>query len=121
ITSAALANAEKERISNGQNGSVLPDNYIPKQTLTNATRYFTPQLKEYETIVLTAEDTLNDLEAEEYRKLLKLLSDNAAQLLAAAEVIAGLDVGAALAEVAVDGNYTRPKLTDDDRIHIVEG
>ena len=49
VTTAALANAERER-----RRSVLPDEYIPKQSLTNATRYFTPQLKEYETVVLTA-------------------------------------------------------------------
>lgn len=121
ITAAALANAEKDRLAAGKDGSALPDEYIPKQTLANATRYFTPQLKEYETLVLTAEDTLNDLEAEEYRKLLKLLADQSPRLLAAAEVIAGIDVGAALAEVAVDRNYARPTLTEDDRIRIVEG
>lgn len=121
ITSAALANAERDRLAAGKDGSALPEEYIPKQTLANATRYFTPQLKEYETLVLTAEDTLNDLEAEEYRKLLKLLADQSNRLLAAAEVIAGLDVGAALAEVAVDRNYVRPVLNEDDRIHIEDG
>ena len=121
ITAAALANAERDRLAAGKEGSALPDEYIPKQTLANATRYFTPQLKEYETIVLTAEDTLNDLEAEEYGKLLTLLAGQSPQLLAAAEVIAGLDVGAALADVAVDGNYTRPVLTEEDRIRIVDG
>lgn len=121
ITAAALANAEKDRLAAGNDGSALPDEYIPKQTLANATRYFTPQLKEYETVVLTAQETLNDLEGEEYRKLLKVLSDQAPKLLSAAAVIAGIDVGSALAEVAVDRNYIRPTLTEDDRIHIVDG
>ena len=121
ITAAALANAEKDRLASGEEGSALPEEYIPKQTLANATRYFTPQLKEYETLVLTAEDTLNDLEAEEFRKLLKILGDRSTQLLAAAEVIAGLDVGAALAEVAIDNNYVRPVLSDDDQIRITDG
>src|SRR5690606_37172114 len=67
VTAAALANAERERLSRGAEGSALPDDYIPKQTLANATRYFTPQLKEYETLVLTAEDTLGELEADQYR------------------------------------------------------
>ena len=59
ITTAALATAERER------GDVLPADYIPKQSLTNATRYFTPQLKEYETVVLNAEDTLSQLEGDD--------------------------------------------------------
>lgn len=121
ITTAALANAERDRLAAGKDGPALPDEYIPKQTLTNATRYFTSQLKEFETLVLTAEDTLNDLEAEEYRKLLKVLGDQSPQLLAAAEVIAGIDVGAALADVAVDRNYARPVMTEGDQIHIVDG
>lgn len=121
ITAAALANAEKDRMSQGQEGSALPAEYIPKQTLANATRYFTPQLKEYETLVLTAEDTLNDLEADEFRKLLTMIGRQADRLLQAAEVIAAIDVSAALAEVAVDRNYTRPVLNDDERIAIEDG
>lgn len=121
ITTAALANADRERMAQGLDGSALPDDYIAKQSLTNATRYFTPQLKEYETLVLTAEDTLNDLEAEEYRKLLTVLAGQASKLLQAAEVVAGIDVASALAEVAVDRNYTRPILSDDEHLRIEDG
>ena len=66
ITAAALASAERDRATAGESASALPADYIPKQSLANATRYFTPQLKEYETIVLTAEDTLAGIEADAY-------------------------------------------------------
>lgn len=121
ITAAALANAEKDRLAEGLEGSALPEDYIPKQTLANATRYFTPQLKEYETLVLTAEDTLNDLEADEYRKLVATIGRQADKLNQAADVIAEIDVSSALAEVAIDRNYTRPVLTDSERILIEDG
>lgn len=121
ITAAALANAEKERVQQGLEGSALPAEFIPKQTLANATRYFTPQLKEYETLVLNAEDTLNDLEADEYRKLLAVLAGQANKFLAAGESIALADVAAALADVAVEQNYSRPILTDDQTLRITDG
>ena len=121
VTSAALANAERERMSRGEDGSPLPDEYIAKQTLANATRYFTPQLKEYETLVLTAEDTINDLEADAYRKLLRQLAGYADRLLTVASVVARIDVAANLAEVAIDRDYVRPELNEDDAIEIADG
>lgn len=121
VTAAALANAERDQLSNGSGASALPSEYIPKQTLANATRYFTPQLKEYETLVLTAEDTLNDLEADVYRKLIKQLGSYTERLLKAAEIIAHIDTTANLAEVAVDRQYVRPELRDDQTLEIVDG
>jgi DNA mismatch repair protein MutS len=121
ITAAALASAERDRAQNGHGGSALPDEYIAKQTLANATRYFTPQLKEYETIVLTAEDTLNELEADAFRKLLRQLARSSERLLSAASTIAHIDVTANLAEVAIDRNYVRPELCDEERIDIEGG
>ncbi len=121
ITTAALANADKERAQQGREGSALPAEYIPKQTLANATRYFTPQLKEFETLVLTAEDTLAELEADEYRKLLTILAGQASKLLTASATIAAIDVSAGLAEVAIDQNYVRPILSENERLHIVDG
>jgi DNA mismatch repair protein MutS len=115
ISTAALAMAERER------GSVLPADYIPKQSLTNATRYFTPQLKEYETIVLTAEETLHQLQTELFRRLVAQVASAAPRLLEAAQAIAYLDVVATLAEVAVLRNYVEPELTHDDAIEIVAG
>jgi DNA mismatch repair protein MutS len=121
ITQAALANAERERMSRGVAGPALPDDYIPKQTLANATRYFTPQLKEYETLVLTAEDTLGELEADQYRKLIKQLGGYTERLLRAAAAIAHIDATSNLAEVAIDRDYVRPELRYDDALEIVEG
>jgi DNA mismatch repair protein MutS len=115
ITTAALATAERER------GDVLPADYIAKQSLTNATRYFTPQLKEFETIVLTAEDTLHQLESDIYRRLVAQVAVASSQLLAAAQAVAYLDVVASLAEVAVQRNYVEPELTNEDVVDITAG
>lgn len=121
VTSAALANAERDRLANGVDGSALPGDYIAKQTLANATRYFTPQLKEYETLVLTAEDTLGELEADQYRKLIRQLAGNTERLLRVASAIAHIDTTANLAEVAIDRNYVRPQLRYDDALDVVDG
>jgi DNA mismatch repair protein MutS len=121
VTSAALANAEKDRLANGLDGGALPNDYIPKQTLANATRYFTPQLKEYETLVLTAEDTLGELEADQYRKLIRQVGGYTQRMLGVAAAIAYVDCVANLAEVAIDRDYVRPELRYDDAIEILDG
>jgi len=121
ITAAALAAAERDRLARGNDGTVLPEEYIPKQTLANATRYFTPQLKEYETLVLTAEDTLASLEADVFRTLVLRIADHAEDLRRLAECLAYIDTTAALADVAIDRNYVRPTLNDTGRIDIIGG
>jgi DNA mismatch repair protein MutS len=120
MTTAALASAERDRMANG-GGTVLPDDYIPKQTLANATRYFTPQLKEYETIVLNAEDVLNEIETDVFRRVVAEVAGAAPRLLNAARIIAELDVMANLADVAVEQNYTRPSLDEGTALDIVRG
>jgi DNA mismatch repair protein MutS len=121
ITTAALASAERDRLSSGGNGAVLPEEYIPKQTLANATRYFTPQLKEYETIVLNAEDILNDIETDVFRRVVAEVAGASGRLLEAARIVAGLDVLSNLADVAVEQNYTRPELDESGAIDLVRG
>jgi len=122
VTTAALAGAERERAANGNgNGAVLPADYIPKQTLANATRYFTPQLKEYETVVLTAQDTLAEIETDVYRRVMAQVAGLANRLLGAAQAVAYLDVVSTLAEVAVQRDYVRPDLDDGAAIEIVAG
>ncbi|MGI9252945.1 MAG: DNA mismatch repair protein MutS, partial [Thermomicrobiales bacterium] len=116
ITTGALATAERERGTD-----VLPADYIPKQTLSNATRYFTPQLKEYETVVLNAQETLADIEADVYRRVIVQVAGAAECLLRAAAIIAELDVLATFAEVAALRGYTRPSLDDSGVIEIVDG
>ncbi len=121
ITAAALAAAERDRLARGEDANALPNDYIPKQSLANATRYFTPQLKEYETVVLTAEETLSSLEADIFRRLVLTVADFAAQLRQLAEAIAFVDTTSALADVAIERNYVRPALDDSGRIEIVAG
>ena len=116
ISAAALASANALA---GQ--AVLPEDYIAKQSLANATRYFTPQLKEYEAIVLTAQDTLNDLEADVFKRVMGQVAARAPKLLAAAAALAFLDVVANLAEVAVARDYVLPLLDESGRIEISEG
>ena len=122
ITTAALANAERERLGNGRAiESVLPVEYIPKQTLINGTRYFTPQLKEFETVVLTAQETLAGIEADAFRQVCRAVAAAAPALLAVAQSVAYLDVIATLAEVAIERGYVRPELDDSGLIEIEAG
>jgi DNA mismatch repair protein MutS len=121
VSSASIASAELDRAKAGLNGSPLPDDYIPKQTLTNGVRYFTPTLKEYETIVLTADETSAELEATAFRRLVQQVADQRNKLLEAAKVLAQLDVYSSLADVAARRNYVRPDVNNGNRIEIREG
>jgi DNA mismatch repair protein MutS len=121
ISTAALASADRDRMAKGESGSALPEDYLPKQSLTNATRYFTPQLKEYETLVLNAEDTLQSMEQDVFHRVVRQVADQASKLLATAAAIAWLDTITALAEVASRNNYVRPELDEGTVIEIAAG
>jgi DNA mismatch repair protein MutS len=122
VTAAALVSAERDRAATANGtGAVLPVDYIPKQTLANATRYFTPQLKEFETVVLTAQETLADLEADVFRRVMSEVAGQAGRLLQAAQIVATLDVLSTLAEVAVQRGYVRPQLDERGAIDITAG
>ncbi|MHA2041262.1 MAG: DNA mismatch repair protein MutS [Candidatus Thorarchaeota archaeon] len=103
------------------NLSLVPDDYDRKQTLTNAERYITPELKEKEAAVLAGEDKINALEFEIYEQLRDQVRDAIVELRTDSEAIATADVLSSLAEVAVNRRYVRPKLTEGTRIKIVEG
>ncbi|MHA2302127.1 MAG: DNA mismatch repair protein MutS, partial [Candidatus Thorarchaeota archaeon] len=103
------------------NLSLVPDEYDRKQTLTNAERYITPELKEKEAAVLAGEDKINALEFEIYEQLRDQVRDAIDELRTNSEAIATADVLSSLAEVAVNRRYARPKLTVGTRIKIVEG
>ncbi|MHA2119535.1 MAG: DNA mismatch repair protein MutS, partial [Candidatus Thorarchaeota archaeon] len=103
------------------NLKMVPDDYNRKQTLTNAERYITPELKEKEASVLAGEDKINALEFEIYEKIRDQVKDAIDVLRIDSEAIATADVLSSLAEVAVNRRYTRPKLTEGTRIKIVEG
>ncbi len=103
------------------NRALVPAEYIRKQTLTNAERYITPELKEYESLILNAEERLLELETQIYRQVLEQVAATAGRLLATAHALAELDVYLTLAEVAVRNRYVRPTLSDDTRLDIVGG
>ena len=99
----------------------VPAEYIRKQTLVNAERFITPELKEVEARILNAEERMGDLETAIYRQVLQQVAAAADRLRATAHALAELDVYAALAEVAEKNRYVRPTLTAGDEVHIVGG
>jgi DNA mismatch repair protein MutS len=102
-------------------GTKVPGNYTRKQTLKNAERYTTPELKNYEEQVLSAEDKIHEREYELFVALRDRVAGQASRLLQTAEVLATLDVLAGLAELASARQYTRPELTDEPVMHVKDG
>ncbi len=98
-----------------------PDHYIRKQTLTNAERYITPELKEFEAKVLHAEDRIGELEYQLFQKLLQAVLGYGARIKAAARALSRLDSLQGLAEAASRYRYCRPEMTTDGAIEILEG
>lgn len=103
------------------NVPLAPKDYIRKQTLTNAERYITPELKEYEALILNAEERLVELETTLFRALCGEIAQYAERVLKTAHAIAELDVYAALAEVAIRQRYARPELVAESVIEIRGG
>jgi len=101
--------------------SRVPQDYIRKQTLANGERYFTPQLKEYESLILNAETRIADLESSIFRQVCRQVGDCGERILGIASALAQIDVLSAFAELAVRHGYVCPKLTADDSITIVNG
>jgi DNA mismatch repair protein MutS len=99
----------------------VPKEYIRKQTIVNGERFITPELKEYENIVLNASEKIEKLESKLFRELMAQVANQATPLLETATAIAQLDVFAALADVATLYNYTRPHLNDSTAIRISAG
>ena len=100
----------------------VPDDYIRKQTLTTGERFITPDLKEYEALILNAQEKIARLEQELFAALRAEIAERwAERVLRTARALAELDVTLALAEVASRQNYCRPTLDEGDTIHIVAG
>jgi DNA mismatch repair protein MutS len=99
----------------------VPEDYVRKQTLVNAERYITPELKEYETLVLNAEEEILATERRIFEQVCQALGDEGDRLLATARAIAHLDVFLSLATVAIDEGYSRPILTEDNTLDIKSG
>ena len=103
------------------NLALVPEDYIRKQTLTNAERFITPQLKEYESKVLGAEERIKSLEHELFRGLREQVAGHSRRIQRTATAVAELDALFSLAEVADTYGYNRPRVTEGDEIIIVEG
>ncbi len=103
------------------NAHLVPSDYIRKQTLTNAERYITPELKEYETLILNAEERILEIERRVFTEVCQQVGQAAPRLLQTAVSLAELDVAATLAEVAANNDYVRPELVEDNCLHIENG
>lgn len=103
------------------NTSLVPDEYIRKQTLVNSERYITPEMKEYETLVLNAEERIHELEIRLFRELCMQLAQSSTVLLSTARTLAELDVLSSLAEAAALGGYVRPDVVAEDVLEIRDG
>ena len=101
--------------------SMVPENYIRKQTLTTGERYITDELKNMEATILGAVDKLNALEYEIFCGLRDLVSEKAHIIAANADCFAVLDVYCSLASVAFDENYVRPEIEYSDVLEIHDG
>ncbi len=103
------------------NLTAIPDDYIRKQTLANAERYITPELKDYEEKVLTAEERITTLEYQLFQEIREQVAAHGERIARNADLLATLDVLVALAELAHERDYCRPLVDDGDILSITEG
>ena len=103
------------------NLKMAPDNYVRRQTLVGGERFITPEMKEYESLILTAQERMADIEADLFRQVCAQTAESAAPIAATAEAIARIDAFCALGEVASRNGYVRPALDESDRIRIEQG
>ena len=103
------------------NLSAVPEDYIRKQTLVNAERFITPELKELESKILGAEERAKNLEIKLFAELREFAQQFTEQIQQSAESLSVVDAIASLAECARANHYVRPSIFDDDRLDIVGG
>ena len=99
----------------------VPKNYVRKQTLVNAERFITPELKEYEAKVLGAEERIQALEYELYVKIREEIARQAERIQRVGKAVSRLDVLSSLAEVAIEYGYCKPEIHDGPEIVIHDG
>lgn len=104
-----------------KNSFQMPEDYTRKQTLTNAERYITPELKEIEMMILGSEDKLYTLEYHLFCEVREKISEHIARIQKTAKAVAALDVFAALAYVAEKNRYVKPKINEKGIIDIKGG
>ena len=100
---------------------LIPKDYIRRQTLVNAERFITPELKEFEEKILSAQDRIEKLEYQIFVELRKFVTENAPRILKTAEQIAQIDVLQSLSTIALERGYTKPQITNSYSIEIVNG
>jgi DNA mismatch repair protein MutS len=103
------------------NQHLAPADYERKQTLVNAERFTTPELKDYERKVLDAEDKILTLEKELFAEVRKFAAAHAQRIRATAAAVAEIDVTAALAQVAAENRYARPTFSENGEMRIMAG
>ena len=99
----------------------VPENYIRKQTLVNAERFITEDLKNFETKVLDSEDRRNSLEYEIYNRIKGYVIEKGSEILEAARHIANVDCLLNFAEIADHNNYCRPEINEKGVVNIIDG
>jgi DNA mismatch repair protein MutS len=107
-----VTNAHKDKV---------PEDWIRKQTLVNAERYITPELKEYEETILGAEDKINVIEQRIFNELVNVANDYIHQIQQDAKIIAVLDVLTNFAKIAVKNNYSKPQVSDSKVLNVKNG
>ena len=99
----------------------VPEEYIRRQTLVNAERFITPELKEFEALILNAEERLEELESAIFRQVCRQVADEASRILETASAIAQADLFRGLAEAASRNGYVRPTFTEEGVLEITAG
>lgn len=99
----------------------VPEGWVRRQTLTNAERYITPELKEFEDKILGAEEKTLALEAQLFAQLMATTTEYVQAIQYDAQTVARIDCLQSFAEVALAGKYCRPELTEDNKLQILEG
>ncbi len=107
-----VTNAHKDKV---------PDSYLRKQTLVNAERYITPELKEWEEKILGAEEKMNDMEYQIFQELRERVGAHVGEIQKNSRLVAELDCYLSLANAAVENRYKRPHVHDHTRLRIRQG
>ncbi len=103
------------------NLSAVPDDYVRRQTLVGGERFITPEMKEYESRVLNAQDRLAELETELFRSVCAQVAEHTSAIAETAGAIALIDVFCSLADIASRHDYVMPELSESDAIDIRQG
>ena len=101
--------------------SQVPDYYIRKQTLTNAERYFTPELKDFEDKILNATDKILEIETELFLELRSNILEYSRVIQENAKILADLDVISGFTQLAITNNYCKPEIEKSNHLEIIEG